>query len=306
MTISQSRTITEVTRRAIRRAISREGISWRGDLGDAEFLSRLYELSKLPSTDHRYDDAAGDIWQHRFNNDDWPDDWIFDDDRFQLANGPDEVYLNFLAEMIHPIVLEDCDQARRIAKLLNSFLAPDGWEIVERSSISGRAIYAARRLTTSQHAINAAKAVSEVVDADYIHRQINRMTSAIDNDPDLAIGTAKELIETCCHTILADRGKPVKEKLDLLPLARRALEELKLVPDGVADEQKGAKTIKSILGNLATITQGLAELRNLYGTGHGKNGKRLGLNNRHAKLAVGAATTLALFLFDTHVERSGE
>lgn len=271
-----------------------------------EFLSRLYELSKLPSTDRRFDDAAGDIWQHRINNDDWLDDWVFDDDRFQLENGPDEVFLNFLAEMIHPIVREDCEQARRIATLLNNLLAPDGWEIVERSSISGRAIYAARRLTTSQHAINAAKAFSQVVDADYVHRQINRMTSAIDNDPDLAIGTAKELIETCCHTILADRGKPVEDKPDLLPLVRRALEELKLVPDGVSDEQKGAKTIKSILGNLATITQGLAELRNLYGTGHGKNGKRLGLNSRHAKLAVGAATTLALFLFDTHEERSGE
>ncbi len=306
MPISQSRTITEVTRRAIRRAIAREGISWRGDLGDVEFLSRLYELSKLPSTDRRFDDAAGDIWQHRINNDDWLDDWVFDDDRFQLENGPDEVFLNFLAEMIHPIVREDCEQARRIATLLNNLLAPDGWEIVERSSISGRAIYAARRLTTSQHAINAAKAFSQVVDADYVHRQINRMTSAIDNDPDLAIGTAKELIETCCHTILADRGKPVEDKPDLLPLVRRALEELKLVPDGVSDEQKGAKTIKSILGNLATITQGLAELRNLYGTGHGKNGKRLGLNSRHAKLAVGAATTLALFLFDTHEERSGE
>lgn len=53
------------------------------------------------------------------------------------------------------------------------------------------------------------------------------------------------------------------------------------------------------------FAQGLAELRNLYGTGHGKNGKRAGLTGRHAKLAVGAATTLALFLFETREDRRG-
>ena len=46
----------------------------------------------------------------------------------------------------------------------------------------------------------------------------------------------------------------------------------------------------------------LAELRNLYGTGHGKDGKAQLLMPRHAKLAVGAATTLATILFETHKE----
>lgn len=130
------------------------------------------------------------------------------------------------------------------------------------------------------------------------------MTAAIESDPDLAIGTAKELVETVCHTILADRGKPAEDKPDLLPLVRRALEELKLVPDGVSDELKGAKSIKSLLGNLAVIAQSMAELRNLYGTGHGKPGGRKGLSPRHARLIVGAATTLVVFLFETHSERA--
>lgn len=57
------------------------------------------------------------------------------------------------------------------------------------------------------------------------------------------------------------------------------------------------------MSNLASVTQGLAEIRNLYGTGHGKDGKRRGLLPRHARLAVGAATTLVTFLLDTHRER---
>jgi len=57
------------------------------------------------------------------------------------------------------------------------------------------------------------------------------------------------------------------------------------VDDGV----KAAETIRALLGNLATVAQRMAELRNPYGTGHGKAAKASGLQPRHARLAVGAA-----------------
>jgi hypothetical protein len=75
---------------------------------------------------------------------------------------------------------------------------------------------------------------------------------------------------------------------------------LKLVPEGISDAARGADVIKRILSNLATIGNGLAELRSLYGTGHGKHGATSALHSRHAKLAVGAAATLTTFLFETH------
>jgi hypothetical protein len=147
------------------------------------------------------------------------------------------------------------------------------------------------------------KEAAVLFDAEYLADQVRRLEQSVDSDPAHAIGAAKELVETCCYTILSERGKPATDKPDLLPLVRRTLEELKLVPDGITDAHKGAKSIKSLLGNLATITQSLAELRNLYGTGHGKDGKTRGLSTRHARLAVGTGTTLAVFLFDTHQER---
>ncbi|MGD9854624.1 MAG: abortive infection family protein [Planctomycetaceae bacterium] len=305
--LTQHRTITEVTRRDIRRALLREGIWWSGDLPETDFLNRLYDLSALPSNDYRFETAEGDIYQHRIlNPHDWDDTWIFTDERFQLADGPDELFLNFLAEMVHPMVQPDREFAKKVVVMLNALLAPDGCELVERSTISGRSIYGPRLLTSSQHALRSTKKLAEQVDSDYIHRQVNRMESAIESDPDLAIGTAKELVETMCHTILEFCGAPVMDRPDLLPLARRALEELKLVPDGIKDEIKGAKSVKAILGNLATLVQGLAEIRNLYGTGHGKGSSTKGLSPRHARLAVGAATTLAVFLFDTHDDRKGQ
>jgi hypothetical protein len=155
-------------------------------------------------------------------------------------------------------------------------------------------------------ALDGVRSKAIELDAGHMAQQIKRIEQSIDTDPAHAIGSAKELVETCCQTILAERGAPCSEKLDVLPLVRRTLEALKLVPEGIPDEAKGVKAIKSILGNLATISQNLAELRNLYGTGHGKEGRTKGLSPRHARLAVGAATTLAVFLFDTHTERLAE
>jgi hypothetical protein len=66
--------ISQITRRDIIDAITVEKIGWNGRLEEAEFLSRLYNLAALPSTDRRFKDAAGDIWQHRVNNFDWGDD----------------------------------------------------------------------------------------------------------------------------------------------------------------------------------------------------------------------------------------
>jgi hypothetical protein len=85
-------------------------------------------------------------------------------------------------------------------------------------------------------------------------------------------------------------------------LTKATLKELKLVPEDVPQSARGVDVIKRLLSNLGTIGNGLAELRGLYGTGHGKHGKESGLLPRHARLAVGAAATLATFLFETHKE----
>ncbi len=150
--------------------------------------------------------------------------------------------------------------------------------------------------------LNDVKAAAVLFDAHHMAEQISRMEASVDSDPSLAIGTAKELIETCCKTILEERGKTVPDSPDLAKLTKETLKELNLVPEGVADERRGSDVIRRILQNLGAIGNGLAELRGLYGTGHGKHGKATSLKPRHAKLAVGAAATLVTFLFETHLE----
>jgi hypothetical protein len=134
-------------------------------------------------------------------------------------------------------------------------------------------------------------------------RQLDRLRESVDSDPALAIGTAKEMLETACKTILDELGVQVQPEWDVPELLKHTRKHLKLLPDDVPEVARGADTIKRLLSSLGQVGHGLAELRNLYGSGHGRSGRVKGLSPRHARLAVGAATTLVQFLLDTHVER---
>lgn len=297
--------ISEATRRDIFDSIVLENVPWNGRLEEPDFLSRLFDLKSMPSTDSRFPDAYGDIWQHRINNYDWDDYWVFTDTRFNLLHGEDEMFLRFLCETLHPVVRTDSEEIERLRQGYNLLLSNDGYEIVPKAKMGGRAIFAARQIALSAELhVNALKKKFTGTDANYVLEQITRMESAVENDPGLAIGTAKELVETVCKTILEERGIPLDRSPDLPKLVKQTAKELKLTPSDIPDEAKASDSIKRLLSNLATITNGVSELRNSYGTGHGKSAKTKGLGARHAKLAVGAASTLAIFLVETHHEQN--
>jgi hypothetical protein len=302
----RSKRISQVTRRDIFDYIRTGGRPWWGRMDEVAFLARLYDLEKLPSTDHRYPTASGDTFQHRINNYDWDDDWVFADRRFQLASGPDEVLLGFLAQMVHPVVQPDTHRAAEIVAEFNHLLAPDGWMLKEHTQMSGRPVYAPARTGTGGGApVAHAHEVAAKIDAEYISQQVTRMEGAIETDPDLAIGTAKEFVESICKTILDEREEPYDKSDDLLVLVRKTAKVLELTPDDIASTARAAKTIRRMLMNLATLVQGSAELRNAFGTGHGrsKTQARQRLKPRHARLAVGSAATLGVFLYETHEVR---
>lgn len=137
---SSDRNISEITRRNILDTIRINNVTWYGRLSETDFLSRLYDLESLPSHDHRFKTAKGDIWQHRENNpDDWTEDWIFTDSRFDLMHASEEAFLCFLCEMIHPVVRPDGQDVENLLGMFNQHLGADGWEIVARTRISGKA-----------------------------------------------------------------------------------------------------------------------------------------------------------------------
>lgn len=114
---------------------------YHGRLDEIDFLSRLYNLDSMPSSDSRFRNALGDIIQHTVNNDDWDSDWVFSDSRFNLLAGEDEILLNFLCEMFNPIVRNENQPWKKFLTMFNELLKPDGYELIEKSHISGRAVY---------------------------------------------------------------------------------------------------------------------------------------------------------------------
>lgn len=298
--------ISEATRRRLVDELQLAKISWSGGLNEVEFLGRLYDLSKMRSTDRRFSDAAGDIWQHRVNNVDWDEYWVLTDPRFEILHSDDEEFLRFLCEMVHPLVRNDDDETRKIVEIVNKHLARDGFEIAPSMIVSGHAIYSGRqRVHGELPTVKTAKKTAEILESSYLSQQITRMESAIETDPEAAIGAAKEFVESICKAILEKMGALPDENADLPKLVKQTLQHLALVPDRVPDAAKGRDAAKRILNNLGTLADGIAELRNKFGTGHGKHPSTKGLEPRHARLAVGSATTLGVFVFETFQKRAG-
>lgn len=166
--------ISEVTRRSIIDYLTISRIAWSGRLHEDEFLGRLYDLSSMHSTDHRLRNAASDIRQHRANWNDWSDDWVFTDFRFNLLHAPDEHFLQFLVETVHPVVRPDEDQVKSLVDCYNQALAVDGWRIVEVKRVSGRPVFG------YQKAGKRAQAFEEPTGWQKVDRQVQEVRLRLD------------------------------------------------------------------------------------------------------------------------------
>lgn len=145
------------------------------------------------------------------------------------------------------------------------------------------------------------------ISSDYIDSQIQLISSSIETNPTVAIGKCKELIETVCKYILEQSGQPVNQNLDFPKLVKETMKQLKVMPEDIKESAPKSGTIKTLLNNLASISNNMAELRNYYGDGHGKTPSYVGLQPRHAKLAFGASSTLVIFLWETFkLKRKGD
>ena len=151
-----------------------------------------------------------------------------------------------------------------------------------------------------------AKTAGELKDkfsSEYMSQQIDLMVSMQSTNPTNAIGLAKELIESCCKTILDEMGIVWNKNDDVPQLTNKTMDALNLLPANVQATDQGADAIKAVLGNLRAIPTKLAELRNQFGSGHGKSVSFKGLEERHAKLAVGSSITFVDFIWGTFIKQ---
>jgi hypothetical protein len=299
-------TISEATRRDIIDSISVENIGWSGRLDEPAFLARIWDLGDMRSTDSRYGNAARDIWQHRVNNpQDWPDDWVFTDERFDLMHGDDGTFLRFLCEMVHPAVRPDGEEAGRLVTRFNEILAADGWSLVAAKKLSGRPIFEGRETKGAKDPATALRLpeYQRLREPRVFQEHLRRIDAGLSSDPAAAIASSKEMVESACKIILDDYNIPYTTKDDLLGLYKETAKALKLNAESVPENVKGSQAAQGALRALVTTVQRLAELRNELGLGHGRSRTSPALD-RHARLAFNTASAVAEFLLDTwHARR---
>lgn len=131
-----------------------------------------------------------------------------------------------------------------------------------------------------------------------IEAHIRRIRDSLPDDPALAIGSTKELLETVFKTILGMHG--AKTGGDEMPkLLKRTQAALGLDPADVDMSLPGADALRKLLSSMSQIVIAVTELRNLYGTGHGKSNAP-GLDSDSSKLVVAAGTSLAAYLMSRY------
>lgn len=295
--------ITDVTRQHIADEMQLSKLWYHGNQNEPDFLARLFNLKAMTSRDGRYSNAYDDIWQHMVNNNDWDVDWVYSDPRINLLHCDDDTYLKFLATTVHPRVRTNPDEVSKLTEIYNRHLDADGFEVAQTDEISGKPIYSGRQKAIGQAHLVAKKVeIKKYLNTAYVNSKINTMTDAIHKDTDLAIGTAKELLETTCKSILKQKGASIDPNWTLPQLLKETTSTLDFTPKEADDPAKADKAIRQILGGIASIVHGVAELRNGYGTGHGKDADFKGLEIKYAKLFVGVVSEIAILYLATNGE----
>lgn len=145
-TISKQK-IQLATRRNILDGFLITRIPWHGSLDQPSFLGRLFDLSKLPSYDSRYNTAGEDIHKHTVLNSDWPDEWVFTDARFNLLHSSDAEFLDFLCMTLHPAVRQNDEELTTLFEIYTNNLKRDGFTLEKTSEIAGRPLYSATEIS---------------------------------------------------------------------------------------------------------------------------------------------------------------
>jgi Abortive infection C-terminus len=191
--------------------------------------------------------------------------------------------LNVFEQALTWIADEHEDRGRLV-----NHLRRDGYEVDEHGCIRAGSVSALAELP-----------LGALSDPAAIREHLDRIADATDRDPVLAISGAKALIEATAKLTLHELGQPVDERADVPALVKAAQKALGLHPEVLAPDAKGADVIKRTLSGLSQIAISVAELRNLYGSDHGRSRPVTGLGPRHAHLAVGASATYCRMLLET-------
>jgi hypothetical protein len=215
----------------------------------------------------------------------------------EINNGyePDKVLPRIIEAAADPRDFTS-DPPRHAAVLdhLNRVLRYDGFELQQQ----GLKV----RLVVAGHATPVVEQLSgmvETISFDTVQRDLDRALASIEADPEDAITAACSTIESVCRSILIELGEPLPAKKDVQGLFNAVKGPLGLSPDRSDLDPLIAGDVRTALGGLATVIQGVGALRTHAGDAHGRERGYARVDARIGRLSIHAASTVALFLIET-------
>lgn len=150
-------------------------------------------------------------------------------------------------------------------------------------------------------AIDDAEEIGKIHNNVELNQHILRIKRSIrEDDPSQAIGSSKELLESVLKTILEDLGQDDITG-DIPALLKQVQQSLSIDPNDETAKKLDEK-VKRTLSNLGQVVIGVAEIRNLVGTGHGR-AESHEIDQNHALLMVNSVGTISTYLINLWQEQ---
>jgi Abortive infection C-terminus len=195
--------------------------------------------------------------------------------------------------------LDDADKHKAVIEYLNKRLRYDGLELRETSQ--------GCKLVVLSTGVLAAASLDEAIsgtDFESVRADFDRALREAEEDPEDAITAACSTVESVCKCLLDEMEEPYPKKPDIRGLSLEVAKHLALHPGRADLDTQIAVDVRQILGGLASVAGGIGALRTHGGDAHGRGKRSPRVDARIARLAVHAASTLALFLIETWDKRA--
>jgi hypothetical protein len=186
------------------------------------------------------------------------------------------------------------DQLTAVLDFINARLRFDGFK-VENSGTTSRLVRLDGTFAASTQLANTVDTIS----FDTVQRDLDRAMASAQTDPEDAVTSACSTLESVCRSILVELNLPLPAKKDIQGLYNAVKEPLGLAQGRDDLNPAFASDIRTILGGLQTVVQGIGSLRTHAGDAHGREKGFVRIDTRIANLAIHSASTVALFLIET-------
>lgn len=131
-------------------------------------------------------------------------------------------------------------------------------------------------------------------DSPSIEQEFDRALRNVESNPREAVSAASNILESICKIYIAEEKLEMPAKQDLKPVWTVVRKHLGFDPSTVEDQD-----LQTILTGLFATVEGIGALRTHASSAHGAGKKPYKLEARHARLAIHAAHTVALFILES-------